>query len=247
ELQSNLDIAIYQARRPKDRLLVIIKFLVLDEPSLENITKFKQEYELTKNLDIAELLTPIALESQRNNLILIYENFDCIFLSELIKNRAISFSGFLTISLQLVSALEKLHENHIIHKDIQPRNILINPNSQQIRITNLGTASLLSKENPSISNPKCLEGTLAYLSPEQTGRMNRAIDYRTDFYSLGVTFYEMLTGQLPFLSKDPMELVHCHIARVPIPPHQLNPAVPHYLRSLTVNMAYSFVRVGIRI
>lgn len=236
ELQSNLDTAIYQARRQKDRRLVIIKFLVIDEPSLENITKFKQEYEITKNLDIAGLLIPIALESEGNKLILTYENFDGIFLSDFIRNRAINLSGYLMIFLQLVVALEKLHKNHIIHKDIQPQNILINPNSQQIRITNLSTASLLSKENPSISNPKFLEGTLAYLSPEQTGRMNRAIDYRTDFYSLGVTFYEMLTGQLPFLSKDPMELVHCHIARVPVPPHQLNPAVPLAISDIVMKL-----------
>jgi hypothetical protein len=134
--------------------------------------------------------------------------------------------NFLEIATQLAQILGELHQNQIIHKDIKPQNILIKPESRQIKLIDFSIATRLEKENPTISHPNYIEGTLAYMSPEQTGRMNRSIDYRTDFYSLGVTFYEMLAGQLPFNSNDPMELVHCHIAKQPRSLNQLNPEIP---------------------
>ncbi|MEH1886368.1 ATP-binding sensor histidine kinase [Nostoc sp.] len=120
---------------------------------------------------------------------------------------------FLRIAIALCNALDILYRQRIIHKDIKPSNILINPETKQVKLIDFSIASLLPRETQTLINPNVLEGTLAYISPEQTGRMNRGIDYRTDFYSLGVTFYELLTGELPFSSKDPMELVHCHIAK----------------------------------
>ncbi|WP_442936894.1 AAA family ATPase [Nostoc sp.] len=112
--------------------------------------------------------------------------------------------------------LDILYRERIIHKDIKPANILINPETKQVKLIDFSIASLLPRETQTLINPNVLEGTLAYISPEQTGRMNRGIDYRTDFYSVGVTFYELLTGKLPFASNDPMELVHCHIAKMPM-------------------------------
>lgn len=111
--------------------------------------------------------------------------------------------------------LDGLYRHRVIHKDIKPANILINPETKQVKLIDFSIASLLPRESREIHSPNVLEGTLAYLSPEQTGRMNRKIDYRSDYYSLGITFYELLTGQLPFQSNDPMELVHCHIAKQP--------------------------------
>jgi serine/threonine protein kinase len=114
--------------------------------------------------------------------------------------------------IQLTEALGHLHTHQIIHKDIKPKNIIVNPKIGIVKITDFGIATQLSRETQQVSNPELLEGTLAYMSPEQTGRMNRAIDYRTDFYSLGVSFYEMLTSTLPFTSNDPLEtglLPHC--------------------------------------
>ncbi|MGF2012236.1 AAA family ATPase, partial [Nostoc sp. DedVER01b] len=119
------------------------------------------------------------------------------------------------IAIALCNTLDILYRHRIIHKDIKPANILINPETKQVKLIDFSIASLLPRETQTLMNPNVLEGTLAYLSPEQTGRMNRGIDYRTDFYSLGVTFYELLTGVLPFKSNDPMELVHCHIAKIP--------------------------------
>jgi predicted ATPase len=132
----------------------------------------------------------------------------------------------MSIAIQLVQALVSIHTQHIIHKDIKPDNIIINPKTGIVKVTDFSIASRLNKETPQLANPKQLEGTLAYMSPEQTGRMNRTLDYRSDFYSLGITFYEMLTGELPFQSDDPLELVYCHIAKQATEIEEFNPEVP---------------------
>ncbi|MBN3894880.1 MAG: AAA family ATPase, partial [Nostoc sp. NOS(2021)] len=137
-----------------------------------------------------------------------------------------SLIEFLEIAIALGNTLDILYRDRIIHKDIKPANILINPETKQVKLIDFSIASLLPRETQTLINPNVLEGTLAYISPEQTGRMNRGIDYRTDFYSLGVTFYELLTGVLPFQSNDPMELVHCHIAKLPPLVHEINPQIP---------------------
>jgi serine/threonine protein kinase len=140
-------------------------------------------------------------------------------------NKSLSLAEFLNIAIQLTDILNYLYQNRVIHKDIKLANILINPDTKQVKLIDFSISSLLPRETQEIQNPNVLEGTLAYISPEQTGRMNRGIDYRSDFYSLGVTFYELLTGQLPFISDDPMELVHCHLAKQAIPIHQIYPEI----------------------
>ncbi len=132
--------------------------------------------------------------------------------------------------------LNGLYHNRIIHKDIKPANILINPKTQEIYLMDFGIASLLPRETEQLQHPNILEGASAYISPEQTGRMNRGIDYRSDFYSLGVTFYQLLTGQLPFVSEESMELVHCHIARKAVPPHVIKPEIPLVLSEIVMKL-----------
>ncbi|MEG4800765.1 AAA family ATPase [Microcoleus sp. ARI1-B5] len=143
---------------------------------------------------------------------------------------------FLNIAVQLAKALVFIHQNQIIHKDIKPDNIIINPETKQVKIADFSIASRLNKETPNLKNPDRLEGTLAYMSPEQTGRMNRGVDYRSDFYSLGVSFYELLTGKLPFRSSEPLQLVHCHIAKQPIPLQELNPKIPEVLAQIVTKL-----------
>src|SRR3712207_3810927 len=128
--------------------------------------------------------------------------------------------------MDLTDILGRIHAAGVIHKDINPGNIVLNLDTGVVKIIDFGIATRFNRTNPTFKSPHVLEGTLAYLSPEQTGRMNRLLDYRTDFYSLGVTFYELLTGQLPFLTTDILTLVHCHIAKPPIPPHEVNAAIP---------------------
>jgi PAS domain S-box-containing protein len=128
---------------------------------------------------------------------------------------------FLRLAIAITDTLGKIHAAHVIHKDINPGNIVFNPKTGVVKIIDFGIATRFSRTNPTFKSLHLLEGTPAYLSLEQTGRMNRMLDYRTDFYSLGATFYELLTGQLPFPTEDLLELVHCHIATPPIPPHEV--------------------------
>ncbi len=131
--------------------------------------------------------------------------------------RPLDVSHFLRIAIPLAGALRHVHERGLIHKDIKPANILVDAASGGVWLTGFGIASRLPRERQAPAPPEVIAGTLAYMAPEQTGRMNRSVDSRSDLYALGVTFYEMLTGQLPFTATDPMEWVHCHIARQPAP------------------------------
>ena len=134
------------------------------------------------------------------------------------------------------AALSRLHGSGLIHKDIKPANVLVDSATGQVRLTGFGIASRLPRERQSPEPPEFIAGTLAYMAPEQTGRVNRSIDSRSDLYSLGVTFYEMLTGSLPFTASDPMEWVHCHIARQPAPPGERQSNVPTAVSAITMKL-----------
>jgi predicted ATPase/GAF domain-containing protein/tRNA A-37 threonylcarbamoyl transferase component Bud32 len=206
---------VYRGKSDREQRPVIIKKLNSECPSLEEIARLKQEYEITQAIACEGIVKSYALESYRHGFVLILEDFGGQSLRKFIKNQVLSDFDFLTIAISLTDTLTKLHQIPIIHKDIKPSNIIINPATKQVKLTDFSIASNLSCEHQNTPNSYLLQGTLAYMSPEQTGRINRVIDYRSDFYSLGVTFYEMLTGTLPFSSNDPMELIHCHIARKP--------------------------------
>ncbi|HBB31776.1 MAG TPA: serine/threonine protein kinase [Cyanobacteria bacterium UBA9273] len=227
---------IYRGTRLSDQTSVIIKILTTENPNLDEIGYIKQEYLIGGNLDIDGVVKPLSLENYQNRPALVLEDFGGISLKTLLEKESLALSTFLNYALQLTQTLGQLHTRQIIHKDIKPKNIIVNPASGIVKMTDFGIATQLYRETQQISNPELLEGTLAYMSPEQTGRMNRAIDYRTDFYSLGVTFYEMLVGTLPFTSCDPLELVYCHIAQIPVPPHQLNLQIPPVLSSIVMKL-----------
>ncbi len=148
----------------------------------------------------------------------------------------LSLGRFLLLAIDIVEVLGHIHQQHVMHKDINPSNIICTPETGDVKIIDFGIATVVSREHQTFRNPGVLEGTLAYMSPEQTGRMNRVIDYRTDFYSLGVTLYELLTGSMPFRSNDALELVHSHIARQPEPPHQHNPHLPASLSAVILKL-----------
>ncbi|PSR19071.1 serine/threonine protein kinase [filamentous cyanobacterium CCP3] len=215
---------------------VIVKRLAADYPSLEDITRLRHEFKILDSLDHPGIIRPLGLETDQNGLALVLEDFGGIALKDYLGQHSLAIAQFLEIALQLVDALINLHQNRIVHKDINPQNILIQPQSRRVKIIDFGIASRLSQENSAASHPTLLEGTLAYLSPEQTGRMNRAIDYRSDFYALGVTFYDMLTGQLPFQTTDPLELVHSHIAKPPVAPDQIKADIPPPLADLVMKL-----------
>ena len=217
KLNEGLNTVVYRAERREDQTAVIIKALIADYPTLEEIMQLRHEYEISRHLNLEGIVKPYGLENHRNGLALILEDSKGESLKKFLNGRQLELKEFLEIAIQLADTLGKLHDHKIIHKDIKPTNIIITPATLQVKITDFSIATRLSRETQTLSHPTLLEGTIAYISPEQTGRMNRSIDYRTDFYSLGITFYEMLCGELPFKATDPMELVHCHIAKQPVP------------------------------
>ena len=218
---------VYRGIREQDSQPVILKLHKEDYPTPSELARYKQEYEITRNLNLNGVVRAYSLERYQNTLVIIFEDFGGESLTTLMNVRKFTLSEFLNIAIKIAESLAEIHAANIIHKDIKPSNIFFNPEDEQVKIIDFGISTVLSRENPTVKNPNILEGTLAYLSPEQTGRMNRSLDYRTDFYSLGATFYELLTHQLPFETHDALELIHCHIALTPVPPHQLVPEIPN--------------------
>ena len=226
---------VYRAIRMTDRQPVIIKVLRNPHPNLNELVKFRNQYLITRHLDSRHIERPLTLERYSNGYALVMPDSEAIALSDYWQHSKPNLTEFLSIAIQLTEALHYLTQQRIIHKDIKPANIIIHPKTRQVKLIDFSISSLLPKEQQQLINPNVLEGTLAYISPEQTGRMNRGIDYRTDFYSLGVTFYELLTGELPFPSDDPMELVHCHIAQPPIFPHTPDP-IPQTVLNIVLKL-----------
>jgi predicted ATPase/signal transduction histidine kinase/serine phosphatase RsbU (regulator of sigma subunit) len=237
QLHESANSWIYRAHRITDEQPVVLKILKQDYPPPEKIAWFKREYETTHNLnDIKGVVDVHGLESDQNRFFIVLEDFGATSVDRLKLAGQMSLTDFLTLTISVTEILGQLHQRYLIHKDINPSNILLNSTTKQLKLIDFGISTVLSRENATFSNPNLLEGTLAYLSPEQTGRMNRAIDYRTDFYSLGVTFYELLTGQLPFPMQDALEVVHCHIAKQPVPPYSLKPDIPQAISDIVLKL-----------
>ena len=225
---------VYRGVRHQDQVSVVIKLLRNEFPSFNELVQFRNQYAIAKTLNSPNIITTYSLEPYNNSYALIMEDFGGVSLKEwAIKTRIeLSLQDFLRIVISLSETLNTLHINKIIHKDLKPANILVNPDTKEVKLIDFSIASLLPRESIAIQNVNNLEGTLAYLSPEQTGRMNRGIDYRSDFYSFGITLYELLTKKLPFVANDPMELVHCHLAKSPIPVHELDTEIPLALSAI---------------
>ncbi|MGF2038158.1 MAG: trifunctional serine/threonine-protein kinase/ATP-binding protein/sensor histidine kinase [Nostoc sp. CmiVER01] len=228
ELYNGSRTLVYRGYRETDLLPVVIKLLKNPYPSFSELLSFRNQYTITKNLNSPLIVQTYSLQAYQNGYTLVMEHFGGISLKEWGMGGSVEFlMEFLEIAIALCNTLNVLYRSRIIHKDIKPANILINPETKEVKLIDFSIASLLPRETQILINPNVLEGTLSYISPEQTGRMNRGIDYRTDFYSLGVTFYELLTGELPFQSNDPMELVHCHIAKAVPLVHRNNLQIPY--------------------
>ncbi|MFN6535317.1 MAG: AAA family ATPase [Nostoc sp. EkiNYC01] len=224
--------AVYRGVQRSQQCPVVIKTLRHDYPSFSELVQFRNQYAIAKNLNIPGIVRPISLEPYQNGYALVMEDIGGISLRHYIQDSPLTVEQFWPIALQIVDILHQLYQQRIIHKDIKPANILIQRETGQIKLIDFSIASLLPRETQEIQNPNVLEGTLAYISPEQTGRMNRGIDYRSDFYSLGITFFELLAGQLPFPTDEPMEMVHAHLAKQPLSVCDLNPDLPIMLSEI---------------
>jgi len=225
---------VYRGQRICDQKPVIIKVLRNPHPSFNELVQFRNQYIITRHLEHPAIVQPLTLERYGNSYALVMPDSGAYALSDYWPKLEPSMTNFLTIAIQLAEVLYYLAQQRIIHKDIKPANILIYPKTKQVQLIDFSISSLLPTEQQQLINPNILEGTLAYISPEQTGRMNRGIDYRTDFYSLGVTFFELLTGELPFTSIDPTELVYCHIAQTVQFP--VNIQIPEVLQKIVIKL-----------
>ncbi|UJB69089.1 serine/threonine-protein kinase PknK [Acaryochloris sp. 'Moss Beach'] len=227
---------VYRGIRIADQLPVVIKTTAPFQPwPFAEHVAFRNQFTIGRNLQHPGIIQMLSLDSFDSTYALVMEDMQGISLADFLKS-PVSLTDGLHIALQLTDVLHYLCQQRVIHKDIKPANIIIHPQSKQIKLTDFGIASLLPRETQEIQSLNVLEGTLAYLAPEQTGRMNRGVDYRTDFYGLGVTLYEVLTGQLPFQSEDLMELVYDQIARVPTPLTDINPKVPVPIANIVLKL-----------
>ncbi|MGB7708696.1 MAG: AAA family ATPase [Microcoleus sp.] len=235
-LYESVNSLIYRAVREADNQPIILKLLKDSYPTPQELVRYRTEYRITRDLKEAGVVQVYDLQKYQNTLVMFLEDFGGESLKILMQQRKFSLKEFLQIAIATTETLGQIHAANIIHKDINPSNIIYNPETEQLKIIDFGISTQLSRETPTLKNPGILEGTLAYISPEQTGRMNRTLDYRADFYSLGVTFYELLTGKLPFETEDALELVHCHIARQPVTPQEIEPKIPLILSQIVIKL-----------
>ncbi len=209
---------IYRARRASDAHPVLLKVLKSEDPAPAEQARLAQEFALLRALDIPRVIKAHELRHAGATSVLVLAAAEGRSVAQWIQHGPLAPGDFLPVAGQMAAVVGRLHAAQIIHKDLQPAHFVWDAAAGEITLLDLSFATRLSQERLALKNPELIEGTLPYLSPEQTGRMNRRLDYRTDFYSLGVTFYEMLTGRLPFTASDPLELVYSHIARKPLWP-----------------------------
>jgi predicted ATPase/class 3 adenylate cyclase len=235
-LHTGAHFSVYFATRLDDGAAVIVK--VPDSPHAgpQASARLEREFALTHAIDDAGVATPIALERSGRHNVLVFPDSGRISLASYLEGRSLPIHSFFVIARQVAETLGRIHARDIVHKDVKPANILIDPRTLSVQLTDFGIAAARARETASSGAPENLEGTLHYIAPEQTGRMNRSIDGRADLYALGVTFYEMLTRRLPFEVEDQAELVHRHLTAVPQPPRDLDPNIPGPLSGLVMKL-----------
>src|ERR1700758_2483 len=235
-LREDEEFILYRARASDAELTSVLLLVPAStRPAMESLKKIDHEYSLREALDPAWAARPIGIARHLDRTVLVLEDTGGVPLDQLL-GHPLDLAFVLRLAIGLSSAINHLHQRGIIHKDIKPANVLVNSVTGQCWLMGFGIASRLPRERQTPEPPEFIAGTLAYMAPEQTGRMNRSIDSRSDLYALGVTLYEMLTGSLPFSASDPMEWVHCHIARQPIPPIERLKDVPGAVSAIIMKL-----------
>ncbi|MEL6821373.1 MAG: serine/threonine-protein kinase, partial [Calditrichota bacterium] len=220
QLHEGRNTLVVRARRKSDDEAVILKALIKRNPDPHEAVQLHHEYDMLKLLeDVSGVVEACSVERALGIHALVLKDQGGTSLRSLIKASRKELDLFFTVALGLTTVLKSVHDTDILHKDINPNNILFLPETKSVSLIDFGSATRLSRSQAVPLNPALIEGTLAYIAPEQTGRMNRSIDYRSDYYALGITLYELLLGIQPFRSSDPMEQIHSHIAQKPVPPH----------------------------
>ncbi|MBN1533650.1 MAG: protein kinase [Spirochaetes bacterium] len=215
---------------------VIIKLLKHDRPTATQLARLRQEFERIRQLDLEGIARTHEIIEHASGFALVFEDFGGIPLSQYREGGTLELGEFLDIAIRIARILGEIHKKKVIHRDIKPSNILIHEATGEVRITDFGISLDSLHEIKETGEGTRATGTFAYMSPEQTGRLNRVTDSRSDLYSLGITFYELLTGIVPFTSKDPMEVIHSHIARRPVAPRKLNLSIPSVVSDMIMKL-----------
>jgi predicted ATPase/signal transduction histidine kinase len=226
---------LYRALRPGDRSSVVLKVVDPLRCRPGDLARLRHEHEIGASLEGPKVLRPLGLDTHQGMPALVLEGWSGQPLDHLLGER-LPVQGFLELAIRMADAVAQLHRQGVIHKDLKPENILVDPRTMEVKLADFGIATRLPREQQPARPPALIEGSMPYMSPEQTGRMNRALDSRSDLYSLGVTFYQMLTGRLPFEAGDPLEWVHCHVAREPAPPARLVPEIPETVSRILMKL-----------
>ena len=235
EIRETSSAVLYRGYRNADRSPVMIRALRGQYPTSEEVAKLRYEYSILRSLGAPGLVKAIALEEHGNGVALVLEDAGGRALDPPARSQPPDLDAFLPVAVTLAGIVESIHAAGIIHKDIKPAHFFVSE-AGDITLIDFAVATRLPREGQRADSSKRVAGTLEYISPEQTGRMNRTLDHRTDLYSLGVTLYELLTGRLPFQTTDPVELVHSHIARTPASPHQILPRIPPVLSDIIMRL-----------
>ncbi|MEY3013085.1 MAG: hypothetical protein RIT45_1820 [Pseudomonadota bacterium] len=230
---------VYRGVRHQEGRRVVLKLLRSDYPSPRELARHRHEFRINRMLweqGIRGIVEAIALEPVENSLVIVFEDAGSGTLKELVSYRRLELVTVLDIFARVAETISEVHAAGVIHKDIKPHNIIVDRDSLEVRLTDFGVASQLDREQQQFVAPNRLEGTLAYMAPEQTGRMNRPIDARSDLYAIGASLYEVLTMRRPFEATDPMELVHCHIAKEPTPPREVVTSLPEQVSEIVLKL-----------
>lgn len=224
---------VWRARRRADGAVLVLKRTKPESPT-EEVLHLRREHALLSRLDVAGVVKSRGWEETGGDACLELEDIGGASLDHLAG--AMPVPQFLDLAAGLVRALAGLHDRHVIHGAISPEHVVLNPETGAFRIIGFGAADQMPQGSFPIRPPAALGGALAYVSPEQTGRVNRGVDRRTDFYSLGATLYRLLTGRPPFQADDAPGLVHSHLAVTPVEPRALSPGIPPALSRLVAKL-----------
>ncbi|MBN2079569.1 MAG: SpoIIE family protein phosphatase [Spirochaetes bacterium] len=236
KIAENRKSAIYRAVRDEDGLCVVLKVMSKARPSPADIARYKKEYEIIRGMKIEGVIATYGLVEDRGRIALVLEDFRGLSLKDYLRSHRPGLEQALEMVISIADTLSHIHGRNIIHRDIKPHNILYNPESGEVKVTDFGISMLLPREQADIYDPGIITGTLPYMSPEQTGRISRPVDYRTDLYSLGATMYELFAGRVPFTSTDPLEILYDHLAREPERPSVVNPGIPEPVSDIIMKL-----------